>query len=77
MGLLGRQAVQCRLHLPGDLEVAGRDEVAAGQHHDGMMGAVGDNRDDRNSGTQGEPYEARPAGEVDLVPLGPPAASRE
>ena len=41
------------------------------------MGAVGDNGDDRNPGTQGEPHEARPAGEIDLVPLGRWAARLE
>jgi 3-oxocholest-4-en-26-oyl-CoA dehydrogenase beta subunit len=51
--------------------------VAAGQHHDRVVAAVGDHGHDRDPAAQGESHEALPAGEIDLVPLGPRAAGLE
>ena len=48
--------------------------VAARQHHHGVMAAVGDDGDHRDLAAQGESHETFPAGEIDLVPLGPRAA---
>ena len=59
---------------PGQAGGAG-ETVAARQHQDGVMAAMGDDRYDRNPGSQGELNEALPAGEIHLIPLGPRPAS--
>ena len=60
---------------PQAVQASGAGEaVSSGQHHDRVLAAVRHHRHDRDAAAQGEPHEALPAAEVNLVALSPRAA---